>query len=249
MNIDKAFKQLKEELLLEGKNWENFYETIDNRLKTALHKKAEQYNTDEIKLLKTIRYFDPTATENNAGKYSKWIADLMAKKRTMTDWLTILERNPTTENFLYNYLKRFDQIQSNLEKKDINKYEDEDELINALEKYESKKSTKKLKGKADKTAEGWSIKKIENYEQSCSLGKGTKWCITEPEAFSNYIDRVHLFFVSDGKNKYAITVSKGDRQKPFIVYDEQDNKVGGLNFVKNKLPIELLDYMKKETNQ
>jgi hypothetical protein len=37
MKIDKAFKILKEELLLEGKSWENFYKSLSKELKDKIY--------------------------------------------------------------------------------------------------------------------------------------------------------------------------------------------------------------------
>jgi len=252
MNIDKAFKILKEELLLEGKSWDNFYESLNKRLKVKINnavEKARREKVDEVKdkndILNGIKKVDPTATENNAGKYSEWLI-----KTTIPIWLTLFAVN-NGNRLNTDVLKSFNQIQSNLEKKDINEYKDINELRDVIDEYETQKSTKKLKGKVDLQSGKYGIKKIDTAKESCELGSGTRWCITDKSSFETYNERTNIFFLTDGKNKYAVTIARkfdeGDRKDTIIVYDEQDEKVGGIKFLNKNFPKEIVNFISKES--
>jgi len=77
-------------------------------------------------------------------------------------------------------LRLFDKYQSQLEKKDINQYEDFTELKSVLKPFIEKEEQKKLEGQAKKIYEDdrYLVLIPETKDAACKYGSNTKWCVT-----------------------------------------------------------------------
>jgi hypothetical protein len=228
---------LKEELLVEGKSWENFYESLPNNVKEKLLERTDK----PVNIVKMLKHLDPTSTESNAGKYSRWIITNHFGYSIEPLIGIYIRTGPIEKTPIYETLEKFEKIKKNLHIKDINQYKNIEDIEEAFEKYESKKSTKKLKGKLDAQEGKWGIKKVDTAKESCELGKGTKWCITNKERFDDYNKKNNIYFLADDKKKYAVVVSIDGNNVE--VYNEQDKKIGGLDLLKDAVPEKILKFM------
>lgn len=101
-----------------------------------------------------------------------------------------------------NVIEKFIKYQSQLEEKDINKYDSLESIISSIKKHENKvrRGVTKLDD-ADVIYEDdrFTVVSPKTYKSSCYYGAGTKWC-TSAEEGSGHFDRYNI----DGKLFYFI---------------------------------------------
>ena len=87
-------------------------------------------------------------------------------------------------------IKLFDKYQNQLEKKDINQYENYHQLDSVISPIQQREKEKELEKRADKIYEDNRILVIKpkTKQSSCKYGKGTRWCTaaTEGNRFEEY---------------------------------------------------------------
>jgi hypothetical protein len=131
-------------------------------------------------------------------------------------------------------LRLFDKYQSQLEKKDINQYEDFTELKSALKPFVEKEEQKKLEGQAKKIYEDdrYLVLIPETKDAACKYGSNTKWCVTMKD--SNYYDQYtagkqKLYYIIDKKNSTDNYFSKVavhyDNAKNRSLWDSKDERL------------------------
>lgn len=139
----------------------------------------------------------------------------------------------TLEN-VKSLLKKFVAIGQNLTIRDINKYNNVEELVDALKVYEDKirRNVKQVEG-ADVVYEDkkYVIVTPKTHKASCYYGAGTKWCTassSNDSHFNNYMREARLFYIID-KTKptsdifYKVALlQKFDGEQSF--FDAPDNK-------------------------
>jgi hypothetical protein len=109
-------------------------------------------------------------------------------------------------------LKKFDKFSKNLEKKDINQYEDFSDLSLGLSNYKSKNQSKKIdETETEKVYEDPNILIVRplTHKSSCKYGAGTKWCTTENT--TTYYDR----YTEGTQGLYYIILKKFDQSNKF----------------------------------
>jgi hypothetical protein len=165
------------------------------------------------------------------------------------------------DNFrkLQSSLKRFDEISSNLTKTDIFQYKSLGELVNEIEKYDSR--NRRSVQIADDTNLVYDDGRFVvvnplTHDASCLYGKGTKWCTTAstPDHFKKYNEDGKLFYIIDRKLKqddpqYKIALLKKFEGDEFL-FDAQNNqfKKGWIldTDVFNKINEAIKKYLNKE---
>lgn len=109
-------------------------------------------------------------------------------------------------------LKKFDKLSKNLEKKDINQYEDLSDLSIELSDYKSKNQSKKIdETETEKVYEDPNILIVRplTHKSSCKYGAGTRWCTTDSD--KTHYDR----YTSGTKGLYYIILKKFDQSNKF----------------------------------
>ena len=105
-------------------------------------------------------------------------------------------------------LKKFDKFSKNLEKKDINQYEDLSDLSIELSDYKSKNQSKKIdETETEKVYEDPNILIVRplTHKSSCKYGAGTRWCTTDSD--KTHYDR----YTSGIQGLYYIILKKFDQ--------------------------------------
>ena len=131
-------------------------------------------------------------------------------------------------------LRLFDKYQSQLEKKDINQYEDFTELKSALKPFVEKEEQKKLEGQTKKIYEDdrYLVLIPETKDAACKYGSNTKWCVTMKGG--NYYDQYtsgkqKLYYIIDKKNSTDNYFSKVavhyDNAKNRSLWDSKDERL------------------------
>jgi hypothetical protein len=131
-------------------------------------------------------------------------------------------------------LRLFDKYQSQLEKKDINQYEDFTELKSVLKPFVEKEEQKKLEGQTKKIYEDdrYLVLIPETKDAACKYGSNTKWCVTMKD--SNYYDQYtagkqKLYYIIDKKNSTDNYFSKVavhyDNAKNRSLWDSKDERL------------------------
>lgn len=109
-------------------------------------------------------------------------------------------------------LKKFDKFSRNLEKKDINQYEDLSDLSIELSDYKSKNQSKKIdETDTEKIYEDPNILIVRplTHKSSCKYGAGTRWCTTD-------FDKTHYDrYTSGAQGLYYIILKKFDQSNKF----------------------------------
>jgi tetratricopeptide (TPR) repeat protein len=109
-------------------------------------------------------------------------------------------------------LKKFDKFSKNLEKKDINQYEDLSDLSIELSDYKSKNQSKKIdETETEKVYEDPNILIVRplTHKSSCKYGAGTRWCTTD-------LDKTHYDrYTSGAQGLYYIILKKFDQSNKF----------------------------------
>jgi hypothetical protein len=109
-------------------------------------------------------------------------------------------------------LKKFDKFSKNLEKKDINQYEDLSDLSIELSDYKSKNQSKKIDDtETEKVYEDPNILIVRplTHKSSCKYGAGTRWCTTDYD--KTHYDR----YTSGTQGLYYIILKKFDQSNKF----------------------------------
>jgi hypothetical protein len=109
-------------------------------------------------------------------------------------------------------LKKFDKFSKNLEKKDINQYEDLSDLSIELSDYKSKNQSKKIdETETEKVYEDPNILIVRplTHKSSCKYGAGTRWCTTDKD--ETHYDR----YTSGIQGLYYIILKKFDQSNKF----------------------------------
>jgi hypothetical protein len=109
-------------------------------------------------------------------------------------------------------LKKFDKFSRNLEKKDINQYEDLSDLSIELSDYKSKNQSKKIdETDTEKIYEDPNVLIVRplTHKSSCKYGAGTKWCTTENN--TSYYDK----YTEGTQGLYYIILKKFDQSNKF----------------------------------
>jgi hypothetical protein len=121
-------------------------------------------------------------------------------------------------------IKTFDKYRDNLEKKDINQYENFTELESALRPFVEKSEQKKLEGQVKKIYEDDRYLVIipETKDASCKYGANTKWCVTMRD--KNYYEQY-----TKGKQKLYFIIDKQNSRNDFfskvaVHYDDYKNR-------------------------
>jgi hypothetical protein len=131
-------------------------------------------------------------------------------------------------------LRLFDKYQSQLEKKDINQYEDFTELKSVLKPFVEKEEQKKLEGQTKKIYEDdrYLVLIPETKDAACKYGSNTKWCVTMKG--TNYYDQYtsgkqKLYYIIDKKNSTDNYFSKVavhyDNAKNRSLWDSKDERL------------------------
>lgn len=127
-------------------------------------------------------------------------------------------------------INKFDKNQQNLEKQDINQYNDLEDLENSVNLYmvskREKADVEKIYGNED---DRYLVIIPKNEAASCKYGANTKWCVTSKGSghFERYtLGKQLLYFIIDKKNstdtefsKVAVHVSNFGK---FTYYDSKD---------------------------
>jgi hypothetical protein len=109
-------------------------------------------------------------------------------------------------------LKKFYKFSKNLEKKDINQYEDLSDLSIELSDYKSKNQSKKIdETETEKVYEDPNILIVRplTHKSSCKYGAGTRWCTTDSD--KTHYDR----YTSGIQGLYYIILKKFDQSNKF----------------------------------
>jgi len=109
-------------------------------------------------------------------------------------------------------LKKFDKFSKNLEKKDINQYEDLSDLSIELSDYKSKNQSKKIdETDTEKVYEDPNVLIVRplTHKSSCKYGAGTRWCTTDYD--KTHFDR----YTSGAQGLYYIILKKFDQSNKF----------------------------------
>jgi hypothetical protein len=109
-------------------------------------------------------------------------------------------------------LKKFDKFSKNLEKKDINQYEDLSDLSIELSDYKSKNQSKRIdETETEKVYEDPNILIVRplTHKSSCKYGAGTRWCTTDND--STHYNR----YTSGAQGLYYIILKKFDQSNKF----------------------------------
>lgn len=128
-------------------------------------------------------------------------------------------------------LRKFDKIQSKLEKKDINSYTGFFDLITSVNEYT--KDREKPKSKKIYEDNKFIVIEPQNFVASCKYGSKTRWCTTmkdNDDYFNRYTSgRQGLYYVISKKdleqNLYKIALHF-DKSGELTVYDAADSTFG-----------------------
>jgi hypothetical protein len=212
-------------LLLETKTYENYIK--------ELIKRNHMWNIYPRGTIKEILQNDPTATETNVGNYADWVMKNYFKDEGNEEVKELL-------NFFHNNKNLFDRP--------IEKFRSYAELKKVVEAIKINQLKAKYKNtKMDLTIEGWSVKKINNFDESRIYGVGTKWCTTSgPQVLKRYINKAsgilvpkrRLYYIFNGTRKWAVT----QEHNLYSVWDPSDRDINIKVWAK-KVPTEILKFM------
>lgn len=211
-----------------------------------LEKFLKKYNIPEgtvynSKLISELYDYDPSPNK----KYLHWLYERFVEEfglrnvkyfdheywGNVGDALLILE----------NYPQRFKNAGFST---DIYSYRDLDSFIMSSEKAFQRSNRKiQLKDDIDLVDEfdGIVILYPSTEEASCYYGKGTKWCITSPSTYEDYMEKGNLFFILNrGSNG-------GDYKT--AIYIDVLNKLQGFDAADNQLSVSFGDVDKIEYDE
>lgn len=222
---------------------------IEAKIDQAIQKYADDSNMS--------LFLNELKIANVSQKYIPWIISQALKddwperimqegqiKRLTKAWITKVDR--------FDKMLKLNQIP--IDKRDINQYENFEELTastNAAEReYQIKAKAKQGKKEVSKIYEDESFLIIEpkSEEASCSYGSGTKWCISATDS-KNYFDEyaekgARFLFIIDKKtgDKDAIAFA-GDIDQ-IEIYDARDEQRKA-SYIENKYQKNILEELNK----
>ena len=149
---------------------------------------------------------DPTSSDDKAGRYVKWICNLIRKgKWGKPDAPATLE-----------VLTKFDHYHDRMENNDINRYDSLDTLAAAIDTVDKSMSATEIKTNGSQKEyedSEWLIIWVYSRDAMKLYGKGTKWCVSADEnnRFDDYSMRGSLY----------LNIRKRDNAK-FLFYFDDD---------------------------
>lgn len=189
-----------------------------------------------------------------APKYVPWLIKIAQRGEVLVN------RTPEqAKNIASSWLQkvnRFDKMtqlnQMPLDKRDINKYEDLEDLMQwtdaAEKKYQEKSKEKQAVKASDKVYEDGEYLIIEpkSKEASCAYGKGTQWCISATQS-QNYYDQYaeqgarFLFIINKKTNDKDAIAFAGDIDQ-IEIYDAEDDAKQPV-YIENKYSKPILELL------
>jgi len=152
------------------------------------------------------------------------ISDLIDFNHKYTDFI-LKQLDPNSQTFeddvqtAVEIIKDFDKYQSNLEKKDINQYNNLWDLDLLLEPIKTKEKQRQLEKQVDKIYEDdrFLVVMPKTHQASCKYGANTKWCTTSQsdDHFKRYTSGNQALYYIINKNKST----NKDYSKVAIHYD------------------------------
>ena len=187
----------------------------EGRKEDLIKKYEEKFNGIEINNVIN----DPFIKQTNY-KYADFILKHLNENYSFSDLDDVIEA-----------LKKFDKIQSNLEKKDINTYTGFFDLISIVNEYT--KYNEKPKSKKIYEDNKFIVVEPQNYVASCKYGSKTRWCTAtknNDSYFNSYTSgRQGLYYVISKKdleeNLYKIAIHFGNYDEVKF-YDASDSTFG-----------------------
>ena len=156
------------------------------------------------------------------------ISDLIDFNHKYTDFI-LKQLDPNSQTFeeevqtAVEIIKDFDKYQSNLEKRDINQYNNLWDLDLILEPIKAKEKERQLEKQVDKIYEDdrFLVVKPKTHQASCKYGANTKWCTTSQsdDHFKRYTSGNQALYYIINKNKST----NKDYSKVAIHYDNMGN--------------------------
>lgn len=155
---------------------------FEGRREDVLSKESDTYMIPDMSLV------DDEFNVNTNYKYLKWMVDIFNKESV--DFSEVLD-----------YVKRFDKVRKNLEKKDINQYNFFDDLKKEIDKLGDTKSEKKSQKEILYEDDDFLVVRPLSQDASCYYGSGTKWCTSgkKKNKFDEYFNNGFLYYIISKK--------------------------------------------------
>ena len=188
------------------------------------------------------------------------ISDLVDFNHKYTDFvLKNVDPNSDVEWWvqeIIDQIKLFDKYKNQLEKKDINQYENYHYLESALLPIQQKEKEKELEKQVDKIYEDDKFVVVipKTEESSCKYGSGTKWCTTSKGAghFQRYTSGGQLlFYIIDKKiskpgnyEKVAVHIDNSGRESWWDTKDDRmsDREINVFKYAFSEITDAIKDY-------
>ena len=150
-----------------------------------------------------VKRFDPTykAGSDSVGKYGKWLLNL-AKKGDFE-----VDGSEEQVNYINDLLSQFEKKKASLDNKDIGQFKSLAELSGRMQNTAEPELTARQKErqmrKAYKDAEliwqneDWMVWYPQNWDASCTLGKGTSWCTADSRTAKFYVQYAYDLYDAD----------------------------------------------------
>ena len=203
--ILEAWKQLEEDVLLEGKNLEKTLDIYTPKFldAEALYDSNEEETKEYIKHLISL---DPTYKEgsNFTGDYGVWILDKYLKYHNQNK-IDVFDRYDITQ-----LLNDFINVKQSLPNKDIGSYKTLEDLLDAIYSVEltDRQKERRLRKSKDYHIvykdDDWTVYVPDTYAGSCTLGKGTSWCTAyseNDEYYQEYTKQGPLYIIINNNDK------------------------------------------------
>jgi len=243
-------------------------------------KELKQQNKDmEIHVVDILSKFDPSET----GKFTKFLLDTLKNHQEPTKGRLRLRARPRPQNgfvrptgknkieeHLINYLteiftvdnletliKFHDHLENNridVDKRDINQYNNWDELNRVVSAATIKLDQKRLEKEVIKVleTEEWLAIRPLTIESSLTYGAGTKWCTASRDNhdyFYRYSQRGVLTYVINKKtgDKYGVMYDLNDNSGEFSVWNAPDKRIDSVeSTIPQDIMREIYQMSKKE---
>ena len=255
--ILEAWKQLEEDVLLEGKNLEKTLDIYTPKFldAEALYDSNEEETKEYIKHLISL---DPTYKEgsNFTGDYGVWILDKYLKYHNQNK-IDVFDRYDITQ-----LLNDFINVKQSLPNKDIGSYKTFDDLRTAIDNatLSDRQKERRLRNSKDYHVvyqdKDWTVYVPDTYAGSCTLGKGTSWCTAyseNDEYYIHYTEQGPLYIVinnHDKSEKYQFHFESNSfmdkDDESILLYEFLLSNKGLMNFFDDVYPIKkVVDTLKK----
>lgn len=183
----------------------------EGRREDLIKKYSDKFSEEGLNNVMT----DPVIT-HTSYKYADFVLKHLNPNYSTTELSEVMDA-----------LKKFDKIQSRLEKKDINQYTGFFDFITAINEYT--KTNEKPKSKKIYEDDKFIVVEPQNYIASCKYGSKTRWCTTAKDNdshFNNYTSgNQGLYYVISKRdleeNLYKIAIHF-DRDNKVTIYDASD---------------------------